>query len=505
MKDIKIITMLVSVLMLGIRLVSLARDMMLASKFGATNTNDIFIMSQSIMAIFSGFIMQSFTSAYLPYASDVYCGKDKKKRFFFGSIYLHAFVLGIVQIIICYVFMSQIVDCIAPGFDTFSREKLYIAIMLQTPILLTQMINGVSDSNLQVIGKYSYVQLASAVPYVASLTYILIVKKCTLNGLVLSITVGHIIMLAIKMPLIKKYFSPKLGRTIWFENMKKMYIAVGLAMLTTAVRQINVIVDQSVSSLLGSGNMTLLSYAMKIPITETALVSTVLSTILYSEMAQNISKGKQEENESLIAESLVLIFTLIIPFMIFTIIFRKEIIEVLFQRGAFSSKDTLETSKLMVYYAFSMLGLAIQDAIVYTMFAYKIRKYSLITSIILVIVNTSIDLLTYKVIGNIGIALAYSISVSVIIPVLLYTCNKKILKINWEILQKYFLKCFVAAIIAGGIGWVGKVLFHHIFDSTFLILICAGVIACIAYIGISILFRNEILLDFFKKIKNRTL
>ncbi len=503
MKNIKLTAFSVTLLMLLIRFLSFFRDMILAERFGTSIENDVFIASQSIINIFSSFMMQSMMSAYLPYASDYYCGSNNNKKYFFGSVYLQAFICGLLQVLLCYVGMKNIIDLVTPGFDVNSHQLLTITIYIQMPVLITQMLNGVSDINLQVVGKYNFVQFTSAAPYLTILLYLLLFQQTTLNGLVISVTLGNILMLIIKFPDINKYVKPKLGKKIWFSEMKMMYVAVGLQMITTAVRQLNTIVDQAISSLLGEGNITLLSYAMKIPVTESSLISTVLSTIVFAEMAKNISNKEDSKNQLLLSEALSITLTLIIPFMIFTIVFRNEIISILFQRGTFTVDDSLETARLMAYYAIGMIGLSLQDVIVRTMFAYKIRKYSVITSIILVSTNISLNLATYRILGNTGIAIASSISVLVIIPILLYYCNKKVLKIDWRNFKGLFWKSCVSALAAGISSLLTNYFLYKCNCPLILLLMLSGVLFFIVYLTVSVIAGNKTVLDVLYTVKNR--
>lgn len=503
MKNIKLTAFSVTLITLLIRFMSFFRDMILAEKFGTGSENDIFIASQSIISVFAGFMMQSLISAYLPYASDYYFGSNNDKGYFFGSIYLQAFIWGLFQIILCFAGMKGIIKLVTPGFDVDSQQLLQNMIMLQFPILITQMINGISDTNLQVIGKYNFVQFASAVPYITVLIYLFVFRGTTLNGLAVSITLGNIIMLIIKFPYINRYIQPKLGRKIWFSEMKKMYANVGLQMITTAVRQLNTIVDQSVASLLGEGNMTLLSYAMKIPVTESSLISTALSTIIFSEMAKNISNKEADKNRLLFSEALSITVTLIIPLMLFTIIFRVEIITILFQRGSFTADDSLETARLMAYYSIEMIGLSFQDVIVRTMFAYKIRKYSVITSIILVSTNIFLNFATYKTLGNTGIALASSISVLIIIPLLLYWCNKKILRIDWRSFGNVTFKSCVSTLAAVISSLIINGILYKFNCPLLLLFISSSIVFFAVYLSASIIAGNKTVIDVVSTLRNK--
>lgn len=448
--------MAVTVFMLCSRFLSFFRDILLAGKLGASITNDVFIASQTIVGLFSSFVMQSFVSSYLPFAAEHYQDAVSKRSKWYGSVYVHGILLGIVQILICYFALNQVITLSAPGFDVEARQLLYIAVLIQMPVLLLQMINGVNDTNLQILRKYSFVQATSCIPTAAVIAYLFCSPTLSIQGIAWSSVIGNSILVVIKLPIIQKHFKPRLNLHLWDSEIKQLYIIAGLAVSTTAVRQINSLANQAFSSLLGEGNVTLLSYAMKIPVTEAALISTALSTIIFSEMARNLSSGQEEKNKPLLNRSLIYTLLLIIPFTALTIVFRTDIVRFLFQRGEFSAQNTSETARLMMIYAFSMIGFSLQDIITRSMFAYKIRKYSVISSVILVLTNIAMNYCTYKTLGNTGIALANTLSVLVIIPLLLFWCNKRVIALEWKKLATVFLYGLLLSVIGSVVAWLLK-------------------------------------------------
>ena len=103
-----------------------------------------------------------------------------------------------------------------------------------------------------------------------------------------------------------------------------------------------------------------------------------------------------------------------------------------------------------------MIGFSLQDIITRSMFAYKIRKYSVISSVILVLTNIAMNYCTYKTFGNTGIALANTLSVLVIIPLLLFWCNKRVIALEWKKLATVFLYGLLLSVIGSVVAWLLK-------------------------------------------------
>ncbi|MEU3601507.1 lipid II flippase MurJ [Streptomyces sp. NPDC006798] len=138
------------------------------------------------------------------------------------------------------------------------------------------------------------------------------------------------------------------------------HIRLGLALLAPVVlfavsRQSQVLVERFLASSLPSGAISHLNYAQKVAQMPMVL-SLMFCTVTFPAVAQAMAEGDRDrarrrvENDLALAGLVVLLGTALI------LGYAPQIIEVLFQRGAFGAGDTEATATVMRVYAAGLLG-----------------------------------------------------------------------------------------------------------------------------------------------------
>ncbi|MEU9604761.1 lipid II flippase MurJ [Streptomyces sp. NPDC048057] len=135
---------------------------------------------------------------------------------------------------------------------------------------------------------------------------------------------------------------------------------VGIALLAPIVffavsRQSQVLVERFLASSLPSGAISHLNYAQKVaqmPMVLSLMFCTVTFPVVAKAMAEGDREGarRRVENDLALAGLVVLLGTALI------LGYAPQIIEVLFQRGAFDAEDTESTATVMRVYAVGLLG-----------------------------------------------------------------------------------------------------------------------------------------------------
>ncbi|MFH8614105.1 lipid II flippase MurJ [Streptomyces sp. NPDC017979] len=135
---------------------------------------------------------------------------------------------------------------------------------------------------------------------------------------------------------------------------------VGLALLAPIVffavsRQSQVLVERFLASSLPSGAISHLNYAQKVaqmPMVLSLMFCTVTFPVVAKAMAEGDREGarRRVENDLALAGLVVLLGTALI------VGYAPQIVEVLFQRGAFDAEDTESTATVMRVYAVGLLG-----------------------------------------------------------------------------------------------------------------------------------------------------
>jgi len=376
----------ITVVLLVCKTLSFVRDMLLANYLGASELSDVFLASSGVLFLFTSFVLSPFSASYLPIATEHYLHDPERGRSpFFAKLYSAAFALGAVFLLMMFLFLRPLVELMVPGFSPEAKTQLADMLLLQLPVLLFVMLSSVVDGNLRLLGRLSLAESSNGVIALVYVLYLLLFRHhitAVSLGLSTVAAYGAALLLCASVtahggiPLRLRRFSCK------DPEIREIFLATLPFMLVSCTSQINSMVDRIVASLLDSGSVTIQSYASKMTVTEVGLISTAVSMVIFAQA----SRLSAEHDTGGLEE-------LVIPCCVGTILYRYEIISVLFGRGAFTQENVRLTANTMMIYAVGMLGTGIQDVLSRTMHATKHRKFPAMLGAGSMLLNAVLNLL----------------------------------------------------------------------------------------------------------------
>ncbi len=146
------------------------------------------------------------------------------------------------------------------------------------------------------------------------------------------------------------------------------FALVAPVLLFALTRQSQVLIERFLASTLPAGAISHLNYAQKvaqIPMT----LSLMLCTVTFPVVAQAIAEGDTERARSRVERDIALAAWVVLLGASSVIACAPQIIELLFQRGAFTSRDTEATATVMRVYAVGLLGHTLVGALVRSYFS----------------------------------------------------------------------------------------------------------------------------------------
>ncbi|MFF7237236.1 lipid II flippase MurJ [Streptomyces collinus] len=139
-------------------------------------------------------------------------------------------------------------------------------------------------------------------------------------------------------------------------------------LLFALVRQSQVLVERYLASGLPAGAISHLNYAQKvaqIPMT----LSTMLCTVTFPVVARALADGDTEQARDRVERDLVVASWLVLLGTAAVVACAPQIVQLLFQRGAFTARDTAATAGVMRVYALGLLGQTLTGVLVRSYFS----------------------------------------------------------------------------------------------------------------------------------------
>ncbi|MDX3618438.1 lipid II flippase MurJ, partial [Streptomyces europaeiscabiei] len=232
---------------------------------------------------------------------------------------------------------------------------------------------------------------------------------------------------------------------------------VELTLITTVLlfalcRQSQVLIERFLASTLPAGAISHLNYAQKvaqIPMT----FSLMLCTVTLPVVAQAMAEGDTERARSRVEKDLALVSCIVLLGAAAIFACGPQMIELLFQRGAFTAQDTAATAAVMRVYALGLLGHALVSALVRSYFSAGRPTWYPLAAMAAGIVATSwIGAATVGSWGVLGIAAANATGITLTALLLLYGMGGRAVPIRIRQVVTEMSRPVRAAVAAGAVG-----------------------------------------------------
>ncbi|MDQ0930692.1 murein biosynthesis integral membrane protein MurJ [Streptomyces turgidiscabies] len=230
------------------------------------------------------------------------------------------------------------------------------------------------------------------------------------------------------------------------------FALVAPVLLFTLTRQSQVLIERFLASTLPAGAISHLNYAQKvaqIPMT----LSLMLCTVTFPVVAQAIAEGDTERARSRVERDIALAAWVVLLGAASVVACAPQIIELLFQRGAFTPRDTEATATVMRVYALGLLGHTLVGALVRSYFSSNRPTWYPLAAMTAGIVATSwIGAWTVGPWGVCGIAAANAAGITLSAALLLYGMGPRSVPIQTRLVVVELSKPVRAAACATAAG-----------------------------------------------------
>lgn len=274
---------------------------------------------------------------------------------------------------------------------------------------------------------------------------------------------GGLLMIAVQLPVLWRQLrshEPELPEPEAGPGQRRMDVALMATVLLFALcRQSQVLIERFLGSSLHSGAISHLNYAQKvaqIPMT----LSMMLCTVTFPVVARALADGDVERARDRVERDLALAACVVLLGAATVIACAPQIVELLFQRGAFTARDTAATASVMRVYALGLLGQTLVGVLVRSYFsAGRPSWYPVAAMAAGIAVTTGVGAFAVGPWGVLGIALANAAGITTTAALLLAGTGPRSVPIRTRRVLGELGKPVQAAV---GATAAGALVAHHI-------------------------------------------
>jgi putative peptidoglycan lipid II flippase len=405
----------------GSRVLGFVREALIGAALGAGPVADAFYAAFRFPNLFRRLFAEgAFNTAFIPlFAKELEGGGQTAARRFAEDV-LAVLVSWLLLIsALAMVFMPLLVGTvIAPAFAA-DPEKFDLTVAMTRimfPYLfcmsLVAMLSGILNS-------MRHYFLAAFVPVLLNVILIAVLSWTLSSGVdaratglwlawgVFASGIAQLFLLVWGVRQQGMSFALRLPRLT--ADVKRLLALMGPALLTGGVTQINLLVGQIIASQ-QDGAIALLNYADRINQLPLGVIGIAIGVVLLPELARALKAGDDADAQHLQNRSLEFGLGLTLPAAVGFMLFAGPLVNILYERGAFTPETTALTASALAAFATGLPAYVLIKVFSPAYFARLDMKTPMWFSLAAVLANIIGSVALFPLYGHVGIAAATSVA-----------------------------------------------------------------------------------------------
>lgn len=414
-------------------LIGLVRQMVVLNAFGTSGEMDSFLaanrVSETLFTLVAG---GALASAFIPTFTSLLIKDDQKGAWKLASAIANLILLILTLAALFAAILAPLIVryLLAPGFAANPAQEA-LTIDLLRLMLPSAVLFGLSGLVIGILNSKQIFFLPALAPSMYQLGMIFGVLVLTpsmgIFGLAYGVLLGSALYLLIQLPtLIRiggKYF-PILGLKLpAVREVGRLMVPrlIGLAFV-----QLNFWVNTWLASRLSEGSYTGIVFAFTLMLMPQVLIAQSIAIAALPTFSAQFAQNKLTEMRSSLSSSLRSVMLLALPASLGLIILRKPLIELLYERGEFTSLSTQLVAWALLWYTVGLVGHSVVEIMVRAFYAMHDTKTPVMIGVVAMSLNVVFSVIFIGLFSRInwmphgGLALANSLATFLEMIALLY-------------------------------------------------------------------------------------
>ncbi len=502
-------TLIMVIIIFLSKIIGYTREVLVAYYFGATAKTDAFLIAFLVPSMVLGLIAGGIQIVIIPLYTEKKKISLQRAHLFVNQVFLITVFFLIVLSALMYLFPTFFIKIVAYGFK---GNRLSLAVYFMRYLIIFGFFNvfiGFFTGLYQAEKQFLYPALIglignSFIPIMLiALTPLIGINSWTVAEIAFSTFSFFAMFIILRWK--RGFFGEFALKHIDWKEMAHFANLLFPIILTSSLFTINNIVDKTVASSLSTGSIAILNFAQKIYLIPFGLLIAPLNISTYPTLSSLAASKNYKGYANLFQQSITLILFVMIPISVLFIVLSQPIIRILFQHGAFTSKDTVATAFTVSMYSIGLFMIAANDFLRRVFFSFKNTKTPLYISSVIVSINVVGDIVLSRFLGVVGIALATSTAVTIGFLVYLTVLIKMgyLTNVHLSHILIEFIKIVSVSIIIGVIAFFLKGCINNPkLILSMLHFTVVSIVLLICYLALTYLIHsggNKISLFYFKK------
>jgi putative peptidoglycan lipid II flippase len=397
---------------LGVRAVSVVRELLVARAFGVSNALDAFVIAYLVPSFAITVVAGSMTAALIPtyVAVREQRGGEAAERLLSGALFIALVLITLVTAVLAAT-VPLFLHLLASGF---SPEKLDMTEHLTYLLLPLIALSGLSAVLVGVLNAGERFAIAALTPAVTSLVVSLFVVLLAAKWGIYVVGVGFVAggcleLVVLGMAVRHRKVSIRPRWIGWNEDLRTVAQQYAPLVVGAVLMSSTLLIDQAMASTLGAGSVSSLNYGSRLVTLFTGIGAIAVGTAVTPYFSLMIARGDWLGVRTVLRRYLGVVFLVTLPVAAVLCSFSEPIVRMLLQRGAFSASDTSRVAAIQSLFAIQIPFYVAGILVVRLISCFRMSKILMWGCAVSAILNFALNYVLMRSIGVSGIALSTSL------------------------------------------------------------------------------------------------
>ena len=404
---------LVAILTVVSKILGLARDLVIAHYFGTSMQADAFNLAYLLTGnffIILGGIGGPFYASVVAILPKIQAENFQISSFVKDIVKKLTLIALAVAVIVFFTksFLVNIFIDKALKPEYFEQTLRNIDILL--PLIIIAAPIGILFATLNCLKKYFAPSLAPAVINIVLIATVFLMGDAY-SGLALAIgtSIGGVLSFLVQIPFsFQKNIQDlvELGKEKLASYKHEFYLLLVPALLSTSATQIMVFIDSYFCKHLEEGSWTAITIANRLVQMPLGVILTAFLVPVFPKITEMVQAGRLERIKEVLTKALGILFLISIPGVLIGMIFPKQIISMIFERGAFDASSTALVAEVFFYLCLSIIPYIFRDSFTRTLYCFGDSRSPFYVMLGAIVLKFILNSFLVKSFGISGIAIS---------------------------------------------------------------------------------------------------
>jgi len=381
----------------------------IAAWFGVSSETDAFFFAYGLIIFLATIFSPVVESIIVPFIAEARA-KSEDVGVFVGK------VLGISGVSLCIlsIFFMIAIKFVLPYVTRFTPEGLnliYIILLESIPLVVLLVWTSVLAGSLNAYKIFSIPALSPAFRAFMTLSFIFAFKGLlSIHSIALGYVAGEIFRLGILLFLLKRLKIIRLKLSLgWEEKFGNFLKTSSYQLIGMAFLSFTPIINKTMASWLGLGNVSLLEYAERLYMIPVTLIGSGLLITLLSHWSERFQIGGTDALKQDVLKTVKVIGIIGAILSLLFIFTRYDLVKLAYDHGGFPREKIGAIASILGFYFLGLTPSFLSQIYVRAFLTRKDTKVLLYMAIFMFLSTIIFNLAFVKVMGVSGIALASSV------------------------------------------------------------------------------------------------